>query len=113
MRAPLSSPSFCCCLPSSEVRLNLIRGRLGNHRFHPMLVHFPSALYPFGWVMDLLAALYQEPGFSSCGMYALAGAIALSLPAALYGTIDFLQLKSESAEWKIAGIHALLNVLWL
>ena len=29
------------------VKFNLLEGRLGKHRLHPMLVHFPTAFVPF------------------------------------------------------------------
>lgn len=77
-----------------------------------MLVHFPSALYPFSLVMDFLFWLHGNELYAATGMYALCAAVGMSMLALIYGTIDFLQLDSKSKAWKIAGIHALLNVTW-
>lgn len=92
--------------------INLLKGRLGNHRFHPMLVHFPSGLYPFSFVMDLLGVVTGNPDYAVAGMYSLVAAVGMSVVAVVYGSIDFLQINSNSKAWKPAGIHALLNVTW-
>lgn len=92
--------------------LNPIKGRLGKHRFHPILVHFPSALYPFSLAMDLLGAFRDDQSFVAAGLYSLTGALGFSVFAMIYGLIDFLQLNAESKAWKVAGIHALLNASW-
>src|SRR6478752_2832939 len=96
----------------SDVKFDVLKGRLGNHRFHPMLVHFPSALYPFGLVMDFLFWWTGNEVYAAGGMYALCGAVGMSTLALIYGTLDFLQLDPASKAWKIAGTHALLNTTW-
>jgi uncharacterized membrane protein len=94
------------------VKIDVLKGRLGKHRFHPMLVHFPSALYPFSLVMDFLFWLHGNEIFAAAGTYALCAAVGMSTLALIYGTIDFLQLDSKSKAWKVGGVHALLNVTW-
>ena len=94
------------------MKFDLIKGRLGTHRFHSMLVHFPSGLYPFSLVMDVLAIATASPDYSIAGKYALIGACATSALAIIYGAIDFLQIPSNDPAWRKAGIHALLNITW-
>lgn len=77
-----------------------------------MLVHFPSALYPFSLVMNFLFWLTKTEAYAAAGTYTLYGAIAMSTLALIYGMIDFLQLDPKSKAWKIAGLHALLNTTW-
>ncbi len=77
-----------------------------------MLVHFPSALYPFSLVMDLFYWFTKTEFYAAAGTYALYGAVGMSTLALIYGVIDFLQLDPKSRAWKIAGIHALLNSAW-
>lgn len=77
-----------------------------------MLVHFPSALYPFSLVMDFLFWLTKTEAYATAGMYALYGAVGMSIVALIYGVIDFLQLDPKSMAWKVAGLHALLNTTW-
>ncbi len=92
--------------------INLLKGRLGRHRFHPMLIHFPSALYPFSVVMDSIFLSTGTAAFGMAGMYALTGAVGMSVIAIIYGAIDFIRIDSKSKAWNTAGIHALLNVGW-
>jgi uncharacterized membrane protein len=77
-----------------------------------MLIHFPSALYPFSFVMDGLGFLLNNNSFNSAGLYSLIGAIGASILAIVYGTIDFLSIESGTNIWRKAGIHALLNSTW-
>ena len=95
------------------MRFDLFQGRLGKHRFHPMLVHFPTGLYPFSLVADISRTMTQNDSFYVAGLYALYGAVGMSVPAMLYGVIDFLKIETTNAAWKKAGLHALLNLLWL
>jgi len=91
---------------------DLLQGRVGKHRFHPMLVHFPTGLYPFGLVTDIIGFVSQNDKFFNAGWYALFAAVGMSVPAMLYGLIDFLKIDTSSQAWKKAGLHALLNFLW-
>lgn len=94
------------------MKFNPLTGRLGNHRFHTMLVHFPSGLYPFSFAMDLLASTTGNTAYATTGLYSLAAAVGMSVLAMVYGFIDFLQISAKSKAWKTGGIHALLNVTW-
>jgi len=94
------------------MKLDLFKGRLGAHRFHPMLVHFPGALYPFSCVMDGLYFFMQDERFAFAGFCSLSGALAVGIVAMVYGAIDFLQIDSHDKAWKVAGLHGLANVIW-
>ena len=94
------------------MKFDLLQGRVGKHRFHPMLVHFPTGLYPFSLVTDIIGFVSQNDNFFDAGWYALFAAVGMSVPAMLYGLIDFLKIETSSQAWKKAGLHALLNLLW-
>lgn len=94
------------------MKVDFIRGRLGHHRFHPMLVHFPIALYPFGLVMYWLAGYLDNPALSDSGLYAHGAALAVSVLAVVYGLIDLLGIDSKSDAWKTGIKHAVLNASW-
>ncbi len=103
---------FYCSQSSDKVKINLLKGRLGNHRFHMMLVHFPGALYPFTLLLDILWWITENPEFGFAARYSLIGAISMGVVAMIYGINDLVQIDPKSRAWKIAGIHALLNACW-
>lgn len=92
------------------MKIDLVRGRLGAHRFHPMLIHFPVALYPFSVVMYWLSR--DEPALSTAGLYAHAAAVAVSVVAIVYGLMDLIKIDSRSAAWRTGIVHAGLNACW-
>ena len=77
-----------------------------------MLVHFPTGLYPFGVVTDIIGIATLDDRFFNASVYALFAAVGMSVPAMLYGLIDFLKIETTSKAWKKADLHALLNLLW-
>jgi uncharacterized membrane protein len=107
-----------CCIPDPRirrtqfVRFNLLQGRLGKHRLHPMLVHFPTALYPFSLVMDTIGFITGNSDYLVAGRLSLFAAVGMSVPAMLYGLLDFLKINTNSSAWKKAGLHAILNLIW-
>lgn len=94
------------------MKVDPLQGRVGKHRFHPMLVHFPSGLYPFSLLADIIGNVTLVDDFFKSGFYSLFAAVAMSVPAMLYGLIDFLKIEPSTLAWKKAGLHALLNLLW-
>lgn len=94
------------------MKFDLLQGRVGKHRIHPMLVHFPTALFPFSLVTDIIGYVSLNEKFFSAGLYGLFAAVGMSVLAMLYGLIDFLKIETSSQAWKKAGLHALLNLVW-
>ena len=92
--------------------VDLLQGRLGKHRVHPMLIHFPTGLYPFSLAMDIIGRVSGTSDYWLAGKFSLYAAVAMSVPAMFYGLMDFLKINSESSAWKKAGLHALLNLVW-
>ena len=78
-----------------------------------MIVHFPSALYPFSVALDWIALGSGAVTFSASGYYSLLTAIGTSGLAMIFGVIDLLRIGSKDKAWNTAMIHAGLNVLWL
>jgi len=93
------------------VSFNLLQGRLGKHRLHPMLVHFPTGLYPFSLVVDIIGFVTGDVEYFTAGRFSLFAAVGMSVPAILYGLLDFLKIDPDSSAWKKAGLHAILNVI--
>ena len=82
------------------------------HPLHVVLVHFPSALYPFAFVMDFLGLYFQNKAYGDSAFYALVGGFGFSCLAIVFGVIDYYKLNPEHNGWKTASYHAGLNILW-
>jgi uncharacterized membrane protein len=91
----------------------LLRGRMFGHPIHAMLVHFPSALFPTGLALDLLALILKQNLFAVGGFFCLAGGVFGGSAAVLFGALDYFRLPSTHPAWKKASLHALFNVVWL
>lgn len=83
------------------------------HPIHVILVHFPSALYPFAFIMEILGYYFSKLSFSESAFYALVVGFGFSCLAIVFGVIDFYKLDQQHAGWKIAIYHAILNIIWL
>jgi uncharacterized membrane protein len=92
---------------------HLVKGRFAGHPIHVMLVHFPSALYPFSIALDWIAFTSVNASLASTGYYSLLGAVATSVLAMIFGAIDLLQIDPKNKAWKTALLHGGLNLLWL
>lgn len=91
----------------------LLKGRLGKHPIHLILVHFPSALIPFSLVLDLTGLYLNKTSFIISATYALVGGTSMALLAGFFGAIDYFKINHKKPEWKIASWHALLNISWV
>lgn len=88
----------------------LLRGKLLGHPIHGMLVHFPLALFPVGFLFDVLAYLKEDTSLATVGFYAMGCGLAGAFAAAIFGGVDFLNLPDKKIIQKKAVIHAALNV---
>jgi uncharacterized membrane protein len=62
--------------------------------------------------MDIIGSITGNNDYLVAGRFALLGAVGTSVPAILYGLLDFLKIDAESNAWRKAGLHAILNVTW-
>lgn len=97
------------CDDQSSLLKELLQGRLLGHPIHPMLVHFPAALFPTSLLFDLLTfgglALFVQMAF-----YTIAVGEAAAVIAAVTGAIDyFTKLVPGTAAFRVGTVHALLN----
>jgi uncharacterized membrane protein len=84
---------------------NLLRGGRGRP-LHPMLVHFPVALYPTSLVFDALSHLADDGNPFVRGAFSLIViALVVSALAAAAGFADFLTIENGSRTWRIAVLH--------
>ena len=84
---------------------NLLQGGRGRP-LHPMLVHFPVALYPTSLVFDALSHLSEDGTPFVRGAFTLIViALAVSALAVAAGFADFLTIENGSRTWRIAVLH--------
>ena len=90
---------------------NLLQGGRGRP-LHPMLVHFPVALYPTSLVFDVLSHLSEDGNPFVRGAFALiAIALVVSALAVAAGFADFLLIENGTRTWRIAVLHMSLQLV--
>ena len=72
---------------------------LAGHAQHPVIIHFPIALFIASVVFDLLAAWRKQPVLASVAYYNLVGAV-LTLPIAIATGLGAWQWQLEGATLK-------------
>ena len=84
---------------------NLLQGGRGRP-LHPMLVHFPVALYPTSLVFDVLSHLAEDGNPFVRGAFTLIViALVVSALAVAAGFADFLLIENGTQTWRIAVLH--------
>jgi uncharacterized membrane protein len=62
--------------------------------------------------MDILASLTSNSDYLIVGRLSLFGAVGMSVPAMVYGLLDFLKIDPNNSAWRKAALHAILNGVW-
>jgi uncharacterized membrane protein len=90
---------------------NPLQGGRGRP-LHPMLVHFPVALYPTSLVFDVLSHLAEDGNPYVRGAFALIViALVVSVLVVAAGFADFLLIPNGSRTWRIAVLHMSLQLV--
>jgi uncharacterized membrane protein len=90
---------------------NLLQGGRGRP-LHPILVHFPVALYPTSLVFDALSHLAADGNPFVRGAFALIViALVVSALAVAAGFADFLPIENGSRTWRIAVLHMSVQLI--
>lgn len=90
------------------------RVRLARHPMHPMLVMFPTALFPLLVVLDILHAYFRgDPTFWSVGFWVAAVGVVTTILAMIPGLVDLAAIPDESRAHRTAFAHFIVGSLVL
>jgi uncharacterized membrane protein len=90
---------------------NPLQGGRGRP-LHPMLVHFPIALYPTSLVFDVLSHLSDDGNPFVIGAFSLIViALVVSALAVATGFADFLTIENGTRTWRVAVLHMSLQLV--
>ncbi|MDX1617816.1 MAG: DUF2231 domain-containing protein [Balneolaceae bacterium] len=87
----------------------LLNGRLLGHPIHPMLVHFPTALFSSSLLFDLAGLWLSKPTLYAASFYCIGTGLAGGTLAAAFGLVDYVRLKNRQKLFQKASLHALLQ----
>jgi uncharacterized membrane protein len=81
--------------------------RLFGHPLHMMLLHFPIALWSVSLLADLVWLWRGETLWAEMAFWSVAAGLALAMPTAIAGFVDYLALASGGAE-RVALWHMIV-----
>jgi uncharacterized membrane protein len=84
------------------------RASFAGEPIHPMIVHYPIALWTTSVVTDVIFYFYRNTSLILISKFLLAAGIAGAIMAAMPGLIDWLTI-TEPAAKKTGTLHMILN----
>lgn len=92
---------------------DILEGKPLRTPLHPALVHLPVALFPLSVLLDVASWLFPHAGlFLVRGAFlALAGGLVTAIFAAVFGMIDYTEIRSDHPAKKTATLHMVLNLV--
>jgi uncharacterized membrane protein/nitrite reductase/ring-hydroxylating ferredoxin subunit len=88
----------------------VLQGRGIKHPLHPLLIHFPIALFVFSLVLDIASWVGPLDHSSQGAFYTMALGVATALLAAIPGFIDYADIRDDNPAKRIGSIHMVLNL---
>jgi len=96
---------------------NLVEGKPLRSPLHPALVHPPIALFPASVLFDLASWLVNGSGAAHSlvggAFVCIVGGLVTGLFAAVFGMIDYSDIRADHPAKKTAAVHMVLNVVAL
>jgi len=75
--------------------------------FHPLIVHFPVALWLTSFLFDLLFARTRDPFFALIARYLIGLGVLSAAGAIALGFVDFIPLVAQGVGQAFLNIHSL------
>ena len=84
-----------------------IQGKPIRHPTHSLFVHFPSALLPVAFVLDLVSRVHADETLARAAFYNIAVGLAMAAGAVVTGLVDYLPMVAGSRKKKLGTYHLL------
>lgn len=85
------------------------KARLLRHPMHPMLVMFPTALFPLLVVLDALHLAFGDAAFWTVGFWVAALGVLATLAAMVPGTVDMSAIPGGTKAHRTGLFHAVVG----
>jgi uncharacterized membrane protein len=87
------------------------KAAIGSHPIHPIIVPIPIGAFFLALIGDVLFTANPEDPFWYQFSHACIGVgVVFALIAAIFGAIDYFEVKMSAAAFRVATWHALLNL---
>jgi nitrite reductase/ring-hydroxylating ferredoxin subunit/uncharacterized membrane protein len=92
---------------------NVLEGRPMRSPLHPALVHLPIALFPVSLLLDLASWIWSNPELHlvQASFITLAAGIATAAVAAVFGFVDYSEIRRDHTARKTANQHLTFNLV--
>src|SRR5687767_4027972 len=92
---------------------DVLEGKPLRCPIHPALVHLPIALFPVSLLLDIAGWIWADHDLQlvRAAFIALVGGIITGLLAAVFGFIDYSEIRIDHRAKKTARVHMMLNVI--
>ncbi|HTO04776.1 MAG TPA: DUF2231 domain-containing protein, partial [Opitutus sp.] len=92
---------------------DVLQGKPLRCPIHPALVHLPIALFPISVLLDVASWIWphQDLHLVRGAFLALVAGIVSGLLAAVFGWIDYTEIRVDHRARKTARLHMVLNVI--
>lgn len=92
---------------------DILEGKPVRSPLHPALVHLPIALFPLSVLLDVASWMWNQPEWFlvRAAFIALAAGIVTGLFAAVFGFVDYTEIRDDHPAKKTATLHMVLNVV--
>lgn len=92
---------------------DLLEGKPLRIALHPALVHLPIALFPLSLIFDLASWIARRSDwpFVRAAFYCLIAGLATALVAAVFGLVDYTDIRDDHPAKKTATAHLVLNLV--
>ncbi len=84
-----------------------VQGKPIRHPSHALFVHFPTALLPVAFALDIASRVQAHETLPRAAFYNMAVGLAMAVGAAVTGLVDYLPMVGGSRKKKVGTYHLL------